>query len=53
MEYTKEMLIDEAIKKLNNIDDLLKDCMELISGAHAEREVARYLLFLGCEKKDK
>lgn len=47
----REMLIKEAIKQLEKLDESLKCCMETINIAYAERETARYLLWLGFEKK--
>lgn len=51
MEYTKETLIKEAIKRLEALEDVLKDCCELINDAKSERQLIRYLLFLACEKE--
>jgi hypothetical protein len=53
MEYTKEMLIEEAIKRFDTIDEILEHCQRLINGIYAEKETARYLLWLGFEKKEK
>lgn len=50
MEYNKEDLLKEAIKKLGALDDLLKTCQEMITAMAEERKVIRYLLFLSCEK---
>lgn len=50
MEYSKEILMKEAIRKLELLDDILKDCQETISSAIAERKLARYLLYLCLEK---
>lgn len=51
MEYNKESLIKEAIKRLEVLNDTLKDCQETLISAHAERDVVQYLLWLGCEKE--
>lgn len=51
MDYTKENLIKEAIKRLETLEDTLQEALESINAAYAERRVIRYLLFLGCEKK--
>jgi hypothetical protein len=53
MEYSKEMLINEALKRLDTIDEDIVSCHNLINGIHTEKEIARYLLFLGIEKKNK
>jgi hypothetical protein len=53
MEYTKETLIKEAIKRLEALEDTLQQAQELISAAYAERRVIRYLPFLSCEKEVK
>lgn len=53
MDYTKEMLVDEAIKRLDTIDDVLESCQESLSAIYAEKQTARYLLWLGAEKKEK
>jgi hypothetical protein len=53
MEYSKEMLIEEAIKRLDVLEETLQYCQESISAIFAERRVIRYLLFLGCEKEVK
>lgn len=53
MDYTKEMLIKEALTKLELLDDILKDCQETISSAIATRKLIRYLLWLGFEKEEK
>ncbi len=53
MEYSKEMLIKEAIRKVENMDDLTKDCLEIITAISNQRKVIRYLLYLGYEKTDK
>ena len=53
MDYTKEKLIEKAIKRLEALDDLLKDCQESIVSAIAERRVIRYLLFLASERTKK
>jgi len=53
MEYSKEMLINEALKRLDTIDEEIESCHNLINGIHTEKEIARYLLFLGFEKKEK
>lgn len=52
MEYTKEKLINEAIKRLETLDEILKDCHESCCNAIAERKTVRYLLYLGCEKNE-
>jgi len=53
MEYGKEDLIKESIKRIEALDETLKSCQELISEACAERQVVRYLLWLSCEKEVK
>jgi len=53
MDYTKEALIKEAIKRLETLEETLSSCLETINDACAERRVIRYLLFLGCEKEAK
>lgn len=53
MDHTNDMLIKEAIKKLENLDELLKSCAETINSAYAEMETSRYLFWLGCEKEEK
>lgn len=53
MDYTKEMLIKQAIKKFDMIDELVESCQNLIRGIYAEKETARYLLFLASEKEDR
>ena len=50
MEYTKEMLVTEAIKRLEALDETLKGCQELINAACEERTTVSYLLWLGHEK---
>jgi len=35
------------------LDDILKSCQESIGEALAERQLIRYLLWLGFEKKEK
>jgi len=52
MEYSKKTLIKEAIRKLENLDEMLKDCMEVINSACEERRLIRYLLWLGFEKDE-
>lgn len=52
MEYTKKMLIKEAIRKLENLDEILKDCLEVINSACEQRKLIRYLLWLGFENEE-
>lgn len=51
MEYNKETLIKEAIKRLEILEDALQQVQEFANAAYAERRVIRYLLFLSCEKE--
>lgn len=53
MEYTKEFLIKKAIDRLDTIDEVLEDCQNLIKNVYAEKQVVRYLLWLGAERKEK
>ena len=51
MDYSKEMLIKEAIKKLDTIDELVESYQNLMHGIYAEKETASYLLYLACKKE--
>lgn len=51
MEYSQETLIKQAIRRLEALDEVLKDCMELLSDAYSEKQIARHLFGLGCEKE--
>ncbi|MDD3436955.1 MAG: hypothetical protein PHC64_07385 [Candidatus Gastranaerophilales bacterium] len=51
MEYSKDYLIKKAIKKFENMEETLNDCMEMLVNLNNEREVIRYLLYLGFEKQ--
>lgn len=52
MDYTKDYLIKKAIKKLDNLNEEFKNCITRLNKLNSEREVIRYLLFLGVEKDD-
>lgn len=53
MDYTKAALIEDAIRKLEVLGDILNDCNDTIISAIAERRSIRHLLFLACEKEEK
>lgn len=50
MDYTKEELVKDAIRRLEALDDILNNCLEIINSACAERRLVRHLLFLGFEE---
>jgi hypothetical protein len=53
MDYTKEFIIQKAIARLDLIDESLEECQNLINNIYAEKQVARYLFWLGFEKEEK
>lgn len=50
MTHTKETLIDEAIKRLESMDEDLKACNDFLISAIAERRTIRHILYLSNEK---
>lgn len=53
MEHTNEELIKEAIKRLDIIDEVLEQCQISLTAVSVEKQIARYLLWLGFEKENK
>jgi hypothetical protein len=52
MEYSKEYLIKKAITRLDCLEESLKDLVCMANDLNAERELVRYLLYLGFEKEN-
>lgn len=51
MEYSKADLINDAIKRLEAMDEDLKTCNDFLISAIAERRTIRHMLYLGYEKE--
>lgn len=51
MDCTKDDLIEQAISRLESMEDTLQNAQEFICATFAERRVVRHLLFLACKKE--
>ena len=53
MDYTKQDLFEQAMGRMEALDDALQHANAFITAAYPERRVIRNLLYLAFEKKSK